>query len=63
MAIADHEFRELSGAVVAREDRGDEGWPYSGAEGAECGEGVPGWLGEGVMDGGCEARVEVGEVG
>ena len=40
---------------MVREDRGDEGGPEAGAEGSEGGEGVGGWLGERVVDGGCEA--------
>ena len=45
------------------EDGSDEGGPEAGAEGAEGGEGVAGWLGEGVVNGGCEAWPEVVEVG
>ena len=56
VTVADDEFWEFARGVVVCEDRGDEGGPEAGAEGSERGEGVGGWLGEGVVDGGCEAR-------
>ena len=48
---------------MASEDGGDEGGPEAGAEGTKGWEGVGGWLGEGVMDGSCEAGPKVIEVG
>lgn len=48
---------------MACEDGSDEGMPEAGAKGTERGEGVAGWLGEGVVDGGCKAWPEVVEVG
>lgn len=62
ITVSDHEFGEFAGGVLVVEDGRYEGGPEAGKEAVEGGQGVAGWLGEGVVDGGCEAGVEEVEI-
>lgn len=59
-ASGDEELGEFFGGVGPREEGGGEAWPEGEAGEVQGGEGAGGGAGEGVVDGGGEARPEVG---